>query len=1049
MLQGRFVVKLGGFYYEYLRDQLPWRDSRRACQQKSGSLAIIVQALGKDMAIFWYLLNVTQPAWIENKHFQGDVESFILEFPAIRPSKRTTASIHQPFPSLSALTVCMRLQLDRSLYRNFSLFSYSTSTSSAEFQIKASVTPGGVISLALVVRGTRKAYSPAFENDGRWHTVCVSWTGDGRKWSITADGIVKGQGGAMCSPSSIDGDGLFVIGQSQDALSNFSKEGFSGNITQLNIWERELSVSEIRSLEKGCSTISSGLVYKWNFSALEMDESLKTHWGVSCEGDRNATPGLINVTNHRKCITYNPLTGILSSDDCEKQKGTICQYEKDVFERLHKLIVFPTTSFSSSVVESYRLNLTESEIVQLDAFLKELLRVLATDPGTLTPINMFYLMQIVDFVSMHVSERLMPSKLISPLATKMLELASEVISAGLADRWMDLGEELGSIGFFNVIETIDKLLASLADVLSSEGKSFTFSSKNIDVNLAQQNLRELNRSCVFKSSTPDGRDEIIIPDTEILRLRSLGLEDVIFIHVCYRNLTEIQLKKYQNHLSVAEKEKNPHTGRLATAVISATVRDSARRQNIPVSVNYTLSTVSVVDAPLSIKPVCVFWNFSLMSEHLDGWSSEGCQVTHADSAVTSCFCRHTTNFAVLMNYMEPEWSFEVEDILTKLTFIGCGASLCALIVTLMLFTVLDIPKSDRNTVHRNLFVALAAAQIVLLCSGSVANNKVACTLVAALLHLFFMAAFSWMLVEGLLLWSKVVAVNLSEAGHMKYYYLIGWGLPVLVVAVTLASASGRYAGDGHCWLSVQNGVIWGFVGPVIFIIMVNVMVLTRVVAIAISAAKRRSIMLALKSSPAEQTFEQTRAAVKAVMVLLPILGLTWFCGVLVPFSIVMAFLFVILNSLQGLFIFLIYGVYNTEVRSTINKFKERRRALNFSNWGSSRPSSSMTSSRVVSTPLPGCASHSLDDGGADCPNSTQLGSQPTALDLSEDSYEGSVRADGGSQPDSCAGECLQEGPVSPALGPVAPAKDSCCVLHLTMYVKFSSCSHQRPAPHSL
>lgn len=51
----------------------------------------------------------------------------------------------------------------------------------------------------------------------------------------------------------------------------------------------------------------------------------------------------------------------------------------------------------------------------------------------------------------------------------------------------------------------------------------------------------------------------------------------------------------------------------------------------------------------------------------------------------------------------------------------------------------------------------------------------ACTLVAALLHLFFMAAFSWMLVEGLLLWSKVVAVNLNEDRHMKYYYLIGWG----------------------------------------------------------------------------------------------------------------------------------------------------------------------------------------------------------------------------------------------------------------------------------
>lgn len=45
----------------------------------------------------------------------------------------------------------------------------------------------------------------------------------------------------------------------------------------------------------------------------------------------------------------------------------------------------------------------------------------------------------------------------------------------------------------------------------------------------------------------------------------------------------------------------------------------------------------------------------------------------------------------------------------------------------------------------------------------------------ALLHLFFMASFSWMLVEGLLLWSKVISVNISEDRRMKLYYVIGWG----------------------------------------------------------------------------------------------------------------------------------------------------------------------------------------------------------------------------------------------------------------------------------
>lgn len=53
--------------------------------------------------------------------------------------------------------------------------------------------------------------------------------------------------------------------------------------------------------------------------------------------------------------------------------------------------------------------------------------------------------------------------------------------------------------------------------------------------------------------------------------------------------------------------------------------------------------------------------------------------------------------------------------------------------------------------------------------------QVACFMVTALLHLFFMASFSWMLVEGLLLWSKVVSVNMSEDRRMKLYYIIGWG----------------------------------------------------------------------------------------------------------------------------------------------------------------------------------------------------------------------------------------------------------------------------------
>lgn len=45
---------------------------------------------------------------------------------------------------------------------------------------------------------------------------------------------------------------------------------------------------------------------------------------------------------------------------------------------------------------------------------------------------------------------------------------------------------------------------------------------------------------------------------------------------------------------------------------------------------------------------------ALLSRHShgSGWSSDGCSVISVGSSDTSCLCNHTTNFAVLMNYLE-------------------------------------------------------------------------------------------------------------------------------------------------------------------------------------------------------------------------------------------------------------------------------------------------------------------------------------------------------------------------------------------------------------
>ncbi|XP_035509235.1 adhesion G-protein coupled receptor D2 [Morone saxatilis] len=1071
-------------YYEYVPDRLQWNIAGELCNQRSGALAIVSNSVeSQELTSFLKSLNISQPVWISRKVMTpptSSSETLILEFTG-RSDRKHARLLHE-FPAMGSVTVCTRLRFDPNCFGFSTIFSYSIKSFINEFQLRANLIQGKPVKLALLVHGTHGPYEDAFDHDDSWHSVCVSWSQNGGRWALFTHGTVVSRGDSLNSSNAIGRDGHFIIGQEQDTFGgSFKKdESFSGSITELHIWDRVLNSSEIYAMEKDCSPISSGLVFKWSETAMDIDSSLTRLWRVNpCQGnftvlansfldilDRHSLQNqtLYFEVSHssqsdENCGVFDPVNGSLNLVKCDSYRGAVCQFKKEALDAF----TLPKTPFFSRL-SKYALTKPElsgntswnRDLTLLQQLTQAVLHTLEAGGSNLpASSDVLYLTQMIEIdltaLASTQSAGDDAAEVMVSIATNYVKMASLMLEPHMATQWMGLTEYGVSVGPFTIVKSIDNVTETLADMLSAEGRGFSLSTKNIDVYMKWQKLSEESCRQVFKPSavsshtaSSSGQDELLIPDTELQRLHSLGYTELMFIHTHYSHLSEIVSGVQEPALSHQEKVKRILPGHLASAVISATVRDTFKAQTIPVAVEYTLSSSHVGEYSQRVTPVCVFWNFSLMHNHSNSWSSDGCRVTFAGSGVTSCQCNHTTNFAVLMNYLESKWTPEEELILTKLTFIGSGASLCALVVTLMLFTVLDIPKSDRTSIHKNLFIALICAQVILLCSGSAIHNKVACTLVAALLHLFFMAAFSWMLVEGLLLWSKVVAVNLSEDRHMKYYYLIGWGLPVLIVTITLASASGKYSADGYCWLSVQNGVIWGFAGPIIFIIMVNIMVLTRVVVITISTAKRRSIMLAMDTSPAEQAYEQMRAAVKAVLVLLPILGLTWLCGVLVPFSIVMAYIFILLNSLQGLFIFLIYGVYNTEVRSTVNRIKERRKALNFSNCASSRPSSSVTSSRPVSFPLGTTPSQEEEATPTyTCKTTPGLGKE-------EEKSRGQLSI-------PCVPERLETSLSQTSKGPHLHTKEprppevdalpAACSLHVPMELEFTaSCFPRSPAP---
>uniref|UniRef100_A0A3Q4H5P3 Adhesion G protein-coupled receptor D1 n=1 Tax=Neolamprologus brichardi TaxID=32507 RepID=A0A3Q4H5P3_NEOBR len=288
------------------------------------------------------------------------------------------------------------------------------------------------------------------------------------------------------------------------------------------------------------------------------------------------------------------------------------------------------------------------------------------------------------------------------------------------------------------------------------------------------------------------------------------------------------------------------------------------------------------------------------------WSNKGCVRAHGNMTYSVCLCNHLTNFAILMQVVP------LKVALSTIGYVGCSISIFCLAITLVTFAVLSSVSTIRNQryhIHANLSFAILVAEILLLISARFDPGTLPCKVMAVLLHFFFLSAFAWMLVEGLHLYSMVIKVFGSEDSKHFYYYGIGWGSPFLICVVSMTSALDSYGKVDNCWLSLQNGAIWAFVAPALFVIVVNIGILISVTRI-ISRISGENYKVHGDANAVKLT-------IKAVAVLLPILGISWIFGVLVvnTQSLPFLYIFAVFNSLQGFFVFLFHCLLNSEVRA--------------------------------------------------------------------------------------------------------------------------------------
>uniref|UniRef100_A0A8C2FFR6 Adhesion G protein-coupled receptor B3 n=1 Tax=Cyprinus carpio TaxID=7962 RepID=A0A8C2FFR6_CYPCA len=342
----------------------------------------------------------------------------------------------------------------------------------------------------------------------------------------------------------------------------------------------------------------------------------------------------------------------------------------------------------------------------------------------------------------------------------------------------------------------------------------------------------------------------------------------------------------------------------------------------------------------TMNPFCALWDSSIMNDSWGSWSSKGCRTVLTDASHTKCLCDRVSTFAILAQQPR-EIAMEYSGVPSVTLIVGCGLSCLALITLAVVYAVLwRYIRSERSTILINFCLSIICSNILILVGQTQTHNAGICTMTTAFLHFFFLASFCWVLTEA---WQSYMAVTGKVRTRLirKRFLCLGWGLPALVVAISMGFTKAKgYGTPQYCWLSLEGGLLYAFVGPAAAVVLVNmvigILVFNKLVSrdgILDKKLKHRAGQmsephtgLTLKCAKcgivsttalSATTASNAMASLWSSCVVLPLLALTWMSAVLAMTdkrSILFQILFAVFDSLQGFVIVMVHCILRREVQ---------------------------------------------------------------------------------------------------------------------------------------
>ncbi|XP_036361639.1 adhesion G-protein coupled receptor G6-like isoform X4 [Octopus sinensis] len=446
------------------------------------------------------------------------------------------------------------------------------------------------------------------------------------------------------------------------------------------------------------------------------------------------------------------------------------------------------------------------------------------------------------------------------------------------------------------------------------------------------------RNMVHNSSYPDPQQE------NVAMMDFISLPKSLFKHVARENLSTISKVLFYSMSNdklfrVIEKADNKTSSKINSHIIAANIPNIQIANLVdPVTISFSLLDKNATNLQ------CAFWDET--PGQTPHWSTKGCDTSdYIPGEKVLCSCNHLTSFALLMDVYQNEETVKSVKILSAISNIGCGISFVSLILTVIVHVCFrNLWKLITSKILVNLCSSLAVTNLIFLVGMQSYVSKIiaVCKTIAALLHYFLLTTMMWMTIEAIHICLSVIVLSTT---YQKYFMIrssvLAWGLPAIIVIITLAiNYTNNYIRIAEvCWLS-KIPFYTALLLPIVIILAINLTIFSLVIWRLVSVQSNKKF-----------EHKTRKVRVWGIAGLFCLLGLSWFLAFFTFGEVaeVFKYLFVIFNTLQGLFIFIFYCLYKKDTRDIICMSVRRQKEKDLQKSTKNEPSSSSVNQTKATT----------------------------------------------------------------------------------------------------